>query len=141
MSEKEFISSWISRLTSEGIKNFPRDFIAANNFEKINLPGKTLLIGEKFFDRYEIITPDGASVIHVNNYTAAKFILYANRNKPDSILMPDEIEIQKAVHSYEPYIDSIIKRIEKDYKKVFPDDKNSKMIVNEIFRQLNIVRV
>jgi len=143
MNGKEFISSWVSKLASDGIKIFPADFISLdNNYTEFRLPGKTLLIGEEFFGKYEIITADGNSVLHANNYMQAKFILYANRNTPELLLIPsDEAELKKAIQMYESYLDSIIKDIEIDYKKTFPEEKNSKSIVNEIFRQLNLVRV
>jgi len=143
MNGKEFISSWVSKLASDGIKIFPADFISLdNNYTEFRLPGKTLLIGEEFFGKYEIITPDGNSVLHANNYMQAKFILYANRNTPELLLIPsDEAELKKAIQMYESYLDSIIRDIEIDYKKTFPEEKNSKSIVNEIFRQLNLVRV
>jgi len=143
MNDKEFINSWVSKLASDGIKIFPGDFISLNNnYTEIRLPGKTLLIGEEFFGRYEIITPDGNPVFYANNYANAKFILYANRYTPELILVPsDETQIKKAIQAYELHLDSIIKEIETDYKKYFPEEKNSKSIVNEIFRQLNLVRV
>lgn len=143
MNGKEFISSWISKLVSDGIKNFPSDFISLKNkYIELRLPGKTLVIGEEFFGNYEIITPDGISVFHADNYIQAKFILYANRNTPELIHIPsDETELKKSVRAYEFYLDSIIKEIETDYKKYFREEKNSKFAVNEIFRQLNLVRV
>jgi hypothetical protein len=142
MNEKKFISSWVSKLASANIKNFPGDFISLTNYTELKLPGKTLLIGEEFFGKFEIITPDGNSVLHTENYLQAKFVLYANRNTPELIRLPkDENEIRQAVQKYELYIDSIIKENEIDYKKTFPEEKNSKSVVNEIFRQLNLVRV
>ncbi|MDO8549836.1 MAG: hypothetical protein Q7S39_06775 [Ignavibacteria bacterium] len=143
MNGKEFISSWVSKLASDGIKIFPADFISLdNNYTEFRLPEKTLLIGEEFFGKYEIITADGNPVLHVNHYLEAKYILYANRNTPGLVLVPsDEFELKKAIQMYESYLDSIIKDIEINYKKTFPEEKNSKSIVNEIFRQLNLVRV
>lgn len=143
MNEKKFISSWISKLSSDGTKNFPSDFISLeNNFTEVKLPAKTLLIGKEFFGRYEIITPDGNSVFHADSYSIAKYILYANRNTPKLILLPhDDADLKKAVQLYESYLDSLIKEIESGYKKSFPEGKNSKFIVNEIFKQLNLVRV
>jgi hypothetical protein len=143
MNEKEFISSWVSKLASDRIKNFPADFISINNnCIEIRLPSKTLLIGEEIFGRYEIISPGGNSVHYANSYIEAKFILYANKNTPELILIPaDKTDLKNAVQLYESYVDSIIKEIEADYKKSFPEERNSKFTVNEIFRQLNLVRV
>lgn len=143
MNEKIFISSWISRISSDGIKIFPSDFLSEKIIcNEITLPGKTLLIGEEFFGHYEIITADGDSVIRTDSYLKAKYILYANRNTPEKIFMPgNEDEVKRTVRSYELYLDSLIKEIETDYKKNFPGEKNSKTVVSEIFRQLNLVRV
>jgi hypothetical protein len=142
LNEKKFISSWVSKLASDGIKNFPSDFISTTNNVELRLPGKTLLIGEEFFGRYEIITPDGSSVAHTDNYTQAKFILYSNRNKPSIIFLPsDNAELKTAIQLYENYLDTLIKKIENDCKKSLPEEKNYKMVVNEIFRQLNLIRV
>lgn len=140
MSEKEFINSYVFKY-SGSIKNFPSDFISEKNFLKeLKLPGKTLLIGKEFFGKYEIITPDGNPVLHAESYIHAKFILYSNRNNPQLIFIPPDDEMKQAVKLYEQYLDTIIKEIETDCKKHFPEEKNSNVVANEIFRQLNLVR-
>jgi hypothetical protein len=142
MSEKEFITSSASKLASNGIKNFPRDFIELKDHTELRLPGKTLLIGEEFFGKYEIHTAKGNSVMHAENYLQAKYILYANRETPQIIYLPtNETELKAVVQKYESYLDNIIKDIEADYKKSFPEQKNSKLAVNEVFKLLNLVRV
>ena len=141
MSEKEFISNWTARLYSEGIKSFPYDFIKFNEHKEIRLPGKTLVIGEELFGSYEILTVEGIAVLHAESYTQAKFILYANRNRPEIMHIPAvEEELKSAVSKYEEYLDSIIRNIESDYKENFPDDKNFNAAVNEIFRIMNLNR-
>ncbi len=142
MSEKEFVSSSASKLASNGIKNFPRDFTELKEHTELKLPGKTLLIGKEFFGKYEIHTADGNSVLHAESYLQAKYILYANRITPQIIHLPvDDTELKMGVQKYESYLDQIIKDIEADYKKSFPEQKNSKFVVNEIFTLLNLVRV
>ncbi len=142
MNEKEFINSWTSNLASDGIKNFPTDFISFKNYKELKLPGKTLLIGKEFFGKHEIITTSGKSIFHSDNYLQAKFILYANRNTPEMIHIPsEETELKNSIQLYEAYLDSLIKHIENGYKKNLPEEKKSKSVVNEIFRQLNLVRV
>jgi hypothetical protein len=142
MSEKEFVSSSASSLASNGIKNFPRDFTELKKHTELKLPGKTLLIGEQFFGKYEIHTAEGNSVIHAESYLHAKYILYANRETPRIIHLPaDDNELKAGVQKYESYLDQIIKDIEAGYKKAFPEQKNSKHAVNEVFKLLNLVRV
>jgi len=142
MSEKEFISGWTARLSSEGIKSFPFDFTKFDEHKELRLPGKTLVLGEEFFGNYEILTVDGISVFHAESYNQAKFILYSNRNRPEIMHIPAaENDLKSAVSEYEEYLDSIIRKIESDYKDSLPDEKNSNEVVNEIFRVMNLLRL
>ncbi len=141
MTEKEFISEWIKKISKEQTKKFPEDFANFKDYNEIELPGKTLVIGQQFFGSFEVITVNGSLVLHAESHDKAKYIVYANKEKPATIKIPsDENEIKKAVSQYEKYIDSIIKQIETDYKKKFPGIKNSAGVVNEIFRVLNFTR-
>ena len=142
MSEKEFILGWTARLSSEGIKSFPYDFITFNEHKEVRLPGKTLVLGEEFFGNYEIITVEGVSVLHAESNDQAKFILYANRNRPEIMHVPlKESDLKFSVSAYEKYLDSIIRRIESDYRENFPDEKNFDAVMNEIFRVMNLTRL
>ena len=141
MTEKDFISSWIEKIKAEGIKSFPDEFIDSKDFEEVALPGKTLIIGQEFFGSYEILSVDGSLVLHAENHTKAKFVIYANRMKPKKIKIPKGEKILKAsVSSYEEYLDGFIKKIETDYRKNFPGIKNSGDVTNGILRILNLTR-
>ncbi|QQS36555.1 MAG: hypothetical protein IPM56_00965 [Ignavibacteriales bacterium] len=141
MKEREFISYWLNNFQHEGIRDFPQDFIPANDSQTINLPGKTLLLGKEFFGDIEILTIDGLVFRQVKSIHFAKYIIYANRNLPSQTYIPDdEIKISEAVNSYEDYIDSIIRLIGTDYKKKFPGEKNQKTVVNNILRAINLIR-
>jgi hypothetical protein len=142
MNEKEFITTIASQLASNGIRNFPRDFIELKEHTELKLPGKTLLIGEEFFGKYEMHTTEGNSTLNADSYLHAKYILYANRNTPQIIHIPsNESELKSGVQKYESYLDQIIKNIEGEYKKIFPEEKNSKNVVNGVFKLLNLVRI
>jgi hypothetical protein len=142
MNEKEFISSKASKLASAGIKNFPQDFLEFKEYKEVRLPAKTLLIGKEFFGKYEILTPAGDSVLHTDNYIQAKFIIYSNRNTPGLLHIPsNEAELKSGIKKYESYLDDIIRNIESDYEKAFPEEVNSKNVVNEVFKLLNLVRI
>ena len=141
MTEKEFISSWASRIYAEGIKTFPDDFFKFDDFYEADLPGKTLIIGQEFFGNYEILTIDGSLIFRAENYSKAKFIIYSNRQKPKKIKIPkEEITLKAVVSSYEEYVDGIIKRIESDLKKNFPGSNTSGEVTNNILRILNLTR-
>lgn len=141
MTEKEFADGWINKLNDKGLKKFPQDFFSSNEYRQINLPGKGLILGKEFFGNFEILTADGSPVLQAGTFNQAKYIIYSSRSKPESIKIPlDENEIKEANSAYESYLDSMIKMIEKDYKNNFAEGKNSRSVVNEIFRKLNLTR-
>lgn len=140
MTEKEFIAGWAAKLKTEQIKKFPDEFISEGALRHLELPGKPLVIGEEFFGAYEILTIDGNAVYQASNHDEAKYIIYANRDKAASVNIPEKGDSIKAANiKYEQYLDSIIRKIDADYKKSFPA-MPSASAVNEIFRTLNLVR-
>ncbi len=121
MTEKEFISQSVESISSEGIKKFPDDFIQPDECGQLKLPGKALVIGQEFFGAVEILTVDGTPVLQAKDHATAKYIIYANRLKPKFIKIPnEEKKIKTATADYEDYLDSLFKRIEKNYKNEFP---------------------
>ncbi len=141
MNEKKFITDWVIKLSAEGLKEFPVDFLKTDEAKTINLPEKTLVVGQEFFGSYEILTTDGKSVHQASDYNEAKYFIYANRTKPKEILLPSKKEkVLETITFYQEYLDTLIRHIEADYKKNFPGMKNSCYVVNEIFRHLNLVR-
>ncbi len=141
MKEREFISYWLQILQQDGLKEFPSEFIQTENCSTISMPGKTLVLGKEFFGEIEITTVDGKLFLQVGNMYHAKYVVYANKNLPQQIIIPkDENVIEQAVIEYENYIDSLIRLIGSDYKKKFPGEKNQQMVTNNILRAMNIVR-
>ncbi|MCX7797086.1 MAG: hypothetical protein N2249_00505 [Melioribacter sp.] len=141
MTEKDFISKSVNKIKTE-LKHFPNDFISNCECEIIDVPGKNLILTPPLFDSYEIIDNDGNIIFHLNDFYKAKYILYANREKPLKITMPkNSEEIKMAVKSYENYIDNILRNIEKDYKENFPQSRNFAYISNQIFNLLNLIRL
>lgn len=141
MNEKDFIMQYVEKIITEGIKNFPDDFISTDKLQKVKLPGKALHLGEEFFGSFEILNSDGESILQVNDYNRAKYLIYSNKNLPAEILIPgDEDEIKKSVKKYELYLDNIIKDIRSTLSKTDIGTKHSSKIISEIFRILNLVR-
>ena len=141
MTEKEFISGWINKIGKTGIKDFPDDFIINFITEEIELPGKTLVLGQEFFGSHEILTIDGTPFLQLSSFDKAKYLIYSNRLKPKFIHIPTKnSEIKLAVSDYENYLDNFLKEINADYNIKFPDGKNSVVSANEIFRILNLTR-
>lgn len=141
MNEKDFILNKVEEIKSE-LKKFPSDFISIEaSARQIKLPGKILMIGEELFGKFEIVTNDGESVFHAENYSAAKFVIYASRAKSLQVEFPEDDKItSEAVHNYEKYLDEIVRKIQSEFKKDFPDSKNAHQVVNEIFLRSNLIR-
>lgn len=141
MNEKLFINDWVNRCTSEGIKNFPVDFINESDLEKKTVPAKTLIIGQEFFEAYEIITTEGESVYQARNYDEAKFIVYSARNRSGFFYLPKDLsQLKPILKLYDEYLDSLLTKMLTDCKKTFPGENNFHSISNEIFRILNLIR-
>lgn len=140
MAKKDFVDFWIKQLTAAGIKIFPDDFL--ENFETTlkNIPAKTLIPGSELFGTYEVITTDGEVIAHAENYTEAKYYVYASQQRKSEIKFPiDKSVIPQIVKKYEQYIDNLISEISKDFKKKFPDTKETSP-VSEILKIINLVR-
>lgn len=141
MNEKEFVLSKVEEIKSE-LKIFPSDFISIEASTRlIKLPGKILMMGEELFGKFEIVTKDGESALQTEIYSTAKFVIYASRAKPLQISLPcEESLISEAVHNYEKYLDELVRKIQNDFRKNFPDSKNVHQVVNEIFLRSNLIR-
>lgn len=141
MNEESFVSSWVKRCISEGIKNFPVDFAEESYLERITAPVKTLIIGREFFGAYEIITTEGESVYQAKNYDEAKFIVYSARNRSGFFFLPKDLsQLKPILKQYDEYLDNILSEMLVDYKKTFPGEKKFHSFSNKIFRTLNLIR-
>lgn len=140
MTEKTFITEQTHKHWNN-LLNFPDDFIKGDKFKEIDLPSETLVLGEEFFGAIEITTIYGKSVFQAETFLEAKFILYANKKKPNKLLIPkNPDDLKLSVTNYEHYLDGIIKEIETEYRKTFLTNKNSANAVNEVFKLLNLKR-
>lgn len=141
MTKKEFVFQYIKKHNESGLKNFPDDFTDLTDAIKHQLPAETLVLGNEFFGKYEILTTDGSPVMNADNIFKAKYIIYGNRDREGYIFIPeDESKIKSAVEKYERYLDQILTDISEDLKKHMPELLNDHSISNEIFMKLNLVR-
>lgn len=142
MTGKEFISKKVKELSSEGIKNFPDDFIISCDTTSLTLPGETLIIGNEFFGMYEIITSKGNLFGQPESFIKAKYIVYSGKHRDKTISIPlEEKNIEAMVRNYEKYLDTILRQIDNEYIKNFPDGNELHSITNDIFRKLNLNRL
>ena len=68
-------------------------------------------------------------------------MVYAGKKKVLNVKMPnDTSELKKVLINYEKYLDSILIKIQTDYKKTFQSNVNLHSVTNEIFHSLNLIR-
>lgn len=140
MTKKDFVEFWIKRLTSEGIKLFPDDFLESAEIKSIKIPAKTLIPGSELFGTFEVITTDGEVVAQAENYSEAKYYIYASLQRKSEIIFPlDKNLIPQIVKRYEQYIDNLMQEISKDFRRKFPDTKETNPVA-EVLKTLNLVR-
>ncbi|NOX64695.1 MAG: hypothetical protein GXO85_02580 [Chlorobi bacterium] len=140
MTEQEFIKIWIEKIENDLLTKFPDDFIKEYETKPFRLPGKSFSITSELFGQYEVLDVDDKMVIQTDDYSLVKYLLYANRTKPASVLVPVENkELQTAVKEYEKLLDSIIKNLMKEIKIVLPTSDQLK-ISNQIFNRINLTR-
>ncbi|MFC2084779.1 hypothetical protein ACFLS9_06960 [Bacteroidota bacterium] len=141
MTYRNFEKKWIKKIEKELLKKFPDEFIRISDSTKISLPETTLILGNEFFGNYEIMDSNGNSYFKSQDIYDIKYILYANRNTPKSILKPkDHDKLISAVKEYERLLDSILKEMEREFKTVFPGSKIFSRTSGRIFSNLNLHR-
>jgi len=141
LTEKDFINKWTNFLSVEGIKKFPSGFTEPKDFVLLEFPPQTLMPGKDFFGAYEVLTTSGESVYQASDLNEAKYIIYSARNRSGKIQLPvSKDEIASTTKKYEAYVDSVLSRIEIDFKREFPDSQNFPLVSNEIFKVLNLIR-
>jgi len=141
VTEKEFITQYIKKHSETSSKIFPHDFTNLTDTEKLEMPHKTLVLGNEFFGTVEILTTEGTSILQAESIYKAKYIVYANLNRSGNIIIPiSEYEIKTAVENYEKYLDWILLDIEEELKTNLPDSRNLHSVTNEIFLKLNLIR-
>jgi len=142
VTEKEFIAETVEHHLRKGLKVFPADFVKTTFVETLDIPKKTLILGEELFGSFEIITTDGSQVLLTDNLMKGKFIVYASCNANGLIEIPQDKKIVEiAVEQYENYIDFILLDIQKDFKTAFPESEINLDVVNEVFKKLNLLRI
>ena len=142
MTSKDFITKTVKVISAEGVSVFPDDFLLPCETVPVNLPPHTLILGNEFFGSREVITTGGSLFCHTETLSRAKYIVYAAGKNNREIDVPvKESDIEIIVKNYEKYLDTILKKTEKEYRSLFPEDKDVNSVVNEVFRLLNLIRL
>jgi hypothetical protein len=141
LNEKEFINKSKLKISNERLKVFPDDFLKNENCNEFELKEKSLIIGEEFFGKHEVLDIEGNIFLQVDDYYQAKYLVYASRKKVNKVRIPNNIsELKSILNEYEKYLDSILIKIQSDYKKTFKSNANLHSVTNEIFHSLNLTR-
>jgi hypothetical protein len=141
MTVREFEKIWEDRILNDYLKNFPDEYINKEDCRELTMPGKTLTMGSELFGSHEVVDSEGVAHFTVENYLEAKFIIYSNRILPSTVRVPvNEEKMNEAIKEYENFLDTVLKRIESDFKNEFPESKESLAVTNRIFSNLNLQR-
>jgi hypothetical protein len=142
LNEKEFITTQIEKIKSDGIKIFPEDFCDLSDIKEINLPEKNLVLGKDFFGAFEITATNGEFVLNVEDQSEAKFIVYSSKKRAKQIKIPKDSKlITESIKKYESYLDELLTKIKNDYAKENLEFRNIGIISGEIFKKLNLTRL
>ena len=140
MTEKDFAAQYVEKIKRE-LKNFPDDFLGKDDCEELLLPGKLLFLPSPLFNCYQIIDEAGETIYSTDDQYRAKYVIYANRTKPVRLRMPKtDLRVYEIVRDYERYLDALLKEIETEFKKNFPNSKGFRRISAQIFNSLNLIR-
>ena len=139
MNEKDFINKWIEKIESS-FQIFPNDYVTNIEIENYEMPGKPISLGSELFGQFEIVDLEGNLVLQTDDYNFIKYVLYANRLKPEAIPKPTiDSEISRIVKEYETQLDSIVKEIKNELAKLLPTSDFLR-VSNQIFNALNLQR-
>ncbi|MCK9279764.1 MAG: hypothetical protein M0P71_04020 [Melioribacteraceae bacterium] len=140
MTEKNFTEYWLKEIRGN-LKKFPDQFLEGISSETKLLPGKILVLGPELFGSYEIIDSDGNPVLQTDDFSKAKYFLYASMYRPKELQIPlDHKQINEVVRDYEKHVDGFLQMMEKEFKEKFPESKKFNSISNHIFNSLSLSR-
>ena len=140
MTEKEFIQKSAEEIKGK-LKKFPKDFLETERTEIFNCNGQILILGAEFFGYYDLINPNGETVLQLPDFETAKYYIYASLSKPQTFPVPVEKEdLLKAVKNYERYLDGLMREVKEKFEANFPQSPNSTKAITKIFRTLNLQR-
>jgi hypothetical protein len=142
LTSKEFITKTVKQITNEGIPVFPDAFLPQCETVPFKLPSRTLILGNEFFGLREVLTSDGSLFCHSESLSRARYLVYASGIKDREVKIPiNESDIEIAVKNYGKFLDSVLRKTEKEYRSLFPESKDANSVINEVFRILNLKRL
>lgn len=140
MTEKEFVAKWIDKIRVE-LKKFPGDFLKNTECNTLTLPPRLLIFPPPLFNTYQIIDESGETAYSTDEHFKAKYVVYANRTRPEVLPMPvNDLHTYEIVRDYEKHLDSFLKEMESEYKKLFTNPKGFKRISLHVFNSLDLIR-
>lgn len=140
MTEKDFVVRWIDKIRVE-LKKFPNDFIKNEDCISITVPQKLFIFPPPLFNTYQIIDEAGETVYSTDDQYKAKYIIYSNRSRPSEIKIPSkDLRVYEIVRDYEKHLDSFLKEMETEFKKLWPTSKAFHRISLQVFNSLDLLR-
>jgi hypothetical protein len=140
MTEKDFVAKWIEKIRV-GLKRFPAEFIKDEECITLTVPQKLFIFPPPLFNTYQIIDESGEAIYSTDDQYRAKYIIYANRTRPAEIKIPsNDLRVYEIVRDYEKHLDSFLKEMEIDFKKLWPNSKAFHRNSLQVFNSLDLLR-
>ena len=140
MTEKDFVAKWIEKIRVE-LKKFPADFIKSEECTVMPVPQKLFIFPPPLFNTYQIIDEAGETIFSTDDQYKAKYIIYANRIRPSEIKIPaKDLRVYEIVRDYEKHLDSFLKEMESEFKKLWPNSKAFHRNSLQVFNALDLLR-
>ena len=140
MTEKDFVAKWIDKIRVE-LKKFPNDFIKNAECTVMSVPQKLFIFPPPLFNTYQIIDEGGETIYSTDDQYRAKYIIYSNRSRPAEIKIPvKDLQVYEIVRDYEKHLDSFLKEMEAEFKKLWPTSKAFHRISLQVFNSLDLLR-
>lgn len=125
------------------IRNFPQDFYTKGNYEEIEFEtystnGKQLLI-DSFFNKFQMKTEDGETIIELDSEAKAKFAELLSRFKAYQIKIPvKEKIVEQILKNYHSYICELEEQLTANVKEKLHEWSLAEKMAKEILQEYGI---
>ncbi len=127
----------------DGIRKFPQDFYTKGNYEELEYEthstnGKPLTI-DSFFNRYQMKTGEGETIIELDSEAKAEFAELLSRHSTYQLKIPSKEKIvEQILKNYKTYISELKDQLEANAKEKLHDWALAEKMAKEILEEFGI---
>ncbi|NJD22550.1 MAG: hypothetical protein FIA82_07750 [Melioribacter sp.] len=127
----------------DGIRKFPQDFYSKGNYEELEFEsfstnGKPLT-SDAFFNRYQMKTEGGETIIELDSEVKAEFVEILSRHSTYQIKIPiKEKTVELILKNYNTYIKELKTHLEVNAKEKLHDWALAEKMAKEILEEFGV---